>query len=87
MKTVIVIGDEIANLSLDEFDERTSLGAANPPNTNFIASEGVRDPVAPSMATDSSMAILAMLGYNLSKRYTDGEHWKLRGVGKLCVFW
>lgn len=67
MKTVIVIGDGMADRPVPELDGRTPLMVAETPAMDLIATEGVNGlfrTIEPEMPAGSAVANLSILGYD-----------------------
>jgi 2,3-bisphosphoglycerate-independent phosphoglycerate mutase len=76
MKTVIVIGDGMADRPLKELNYLTSLEAAGLKSMDRLASSGISGllhPISPGVVPGSDVANLAILGYDPYKVYT-GRH-------------
>lgn len=73
MKYIVIIGDGMADYPVPELNGRTPLEAANTPNLDRLASEGkmgLIKTVPDGMEPDSSIANLAILGYDPRRYYT-----------------
>ena len=73
MKYVVVIGDGMADYSLEELGGKTPLQSAKIPNMDYIASNGVSGMlknVPKNMVPGSDVANLSILGYNPEEFYT-----------------
>lgn len=73
MKYVIVIGDGMADYPLEELDNKTPLQAADIPNMDYIASNGINgilETIPPGMDPGSDVANLSIMGYDPKKYYT-----------------
>jgi 2,3-bisphosphoglycerate-independent phosphoglycerate mutase len=67
MRCVLIVGDGMADLPLQELDDRTPLEAANVVSMDTLACRGVLgllDPISPGIAPGSDAANLAFLGYD-----------------------
>lgn len=67
MKTILVVGDGMADRPLRELDGRTPLEAAQTPNLDTVAQGGVcgiMDIISPGRPPGSDVANLALLGYD-----------------------
>ena len=67
MRVILIIGDGMADLPLNELDGKTPLESANPTNMNRLAangSSGLLDPIAPGIAPGTEAAHLSILGYD-----------------------
>ncbi|MFH1847342.1 MAG: cofactor-independent phosphoglycerate mutase [Candidatus Omnitrophota bacterium] len=72
MKYIILVPDGMAGLPLEELNDRTCMEAANAPNMNRIAREGIVGTVknVPNgMTPASDVANLSILGYDPQKYY------------------
>lgn len=73
MKYVVVIGDGMADYPLEELDDKTPLQAAEIPNMDYIAAQGVNGllkTVPDNMEAGSDVANLSIMGYDPQKFYT-----------------
>ena len=73
MKYVVVIGDGMADYTLEELEGRTPLQAAETPNMDYIAAHGVSGllkTVPYGMDPGSDVANLSIMGYNPKECYT-----------------
>ncbi|MCL2691076.1 MAG: 2,3-bisphosphoglycerate-independent phosphoglycerate mutase [Candidatus Bathyarchaeota archaeon] len=67
MRCVLIVGDGMADLPLQELGDMTPLEVANVESMNALACRGVLgllDPIAPGIAPGSDAANLAFLGYD-----------------------
>ncbi|MFP4005252.1 MAG: cofactor-independent phosphoglycerate mutase [Candidatus Hadarchaeia archaeon] len=84
MKYVIVIGDGMADHPLEELDGKTPLQAADNPNMDRIAREGLNgklDNVPLGMSPDSDIAIMSILGHDPAEYYTGRGPLEAAGLG------
>jgi 2,3-bisphosphoglycerate-independent phosphoglycerate mutase len=73
MKYLILIGDGMADLPLDELGGKTPLEAANTPNMDMLAGKGqcgLVQNVPEGMQPGSDVAIMSIFGYNPAAEYT-----------------
>ncbi len=73
MKYIVLVGDGMADYPLKELGGKTPLEAANKPNMNFIAKEGIVGTVKTipdDLPSGSDVANLNVLGYNPLLYYT-----------------
>ncbi|MBI4832774.1 MAG: cofactor-independent phosphoglycerate mutase [Candidatus Lindowbacteria bacterium] len=73
MKFALLVGDGMADYPLDELGGRTPIEAANTPNMDRLAREGVVGlvrTIPPGMAPGSDIANLNVLGYDVTKYYS-----------------
>ncbi len=83
MKYAILIGDGMADYFIEEIGG-TALQAANTPNMDFIASEGMTGmikTIPDGMPAGSDVAILSILGYDARKYYTGRGPLEAVGMG------
>lgn len=84
MKIVLVIADGLGDRPCDSLGGRTSLEAANKPNINLLAKEGLVgliDPIQPGIIPGSDTSHLNYLGYEPSKYYTGRGPFEAMGTG------
>ena len=84
MKYLVLLGDGMAGLPLEELDGKTVLQYAKTPNLDYMASRGklgLARTVPPGMPPGSDVANLSVLGYDLRKYYTGRAPWKPRRWG------
>lgn len=73
MKYIILVGDGMADYSVEELNGKTPLEAAKTPNMDFIARYGVlgqAKTIPDKMAPASDVANMSILGYDPEKYYT-----------------
>ena len=73
MKYLVLLGDGMAGLPLDELDGKTVLQYARTPNLDYLASHGTMGlarTVPEGMPPGSDVANLSVLGYDPRKYYT-----------------
>ncbi|MBN1829080.1 MAG: cofactor-independent phosphoglycerate mutase [Deltaproteobacteria bacterium] len=73
MKYVILLGDGMADYSIESLGNKTPLEASATPNMNRIASEGtigLIDTIPPGMTPGSDVANLSVMGYDPILRHT-----------------
>jgi len=73
LKAIIVVGDGMADLPVDELDNKTPLQVSDHPNMDWIAKNslcGISRNVPVGMDPESSVANLSILGYDPLKYYT-----------------
>ncbi len=73
MKYIVLIGDGMADYPLDELEGKTPLQAAQIPNMDYLASNGVNgllNTVPLPMEPGSDVANLSIMGYDPEKYYT-----------------
>jgi len=83
-KALILIGDGLGDWPVAALGDRTPLEAAQRPNMNRLAAEGVSgimDPIAPGVRAGSDTAHLAMLGYDPFEVYTGRGPFEAMGIG------
>lgn len=79
MKYVVVIGDGMADYPLKDLGNKTPLQAAQTPNMDYIADQGVSGlikTVPDHMDPGSDVANLSIMGYDPEKFYTGRGPWK-----------
>jgi 2,3-bisphosphoglycerate-independent phosphoglycerate mutase len=84
LRTVLVIGDGMADRPLKELDWKTPLEAARKPSLNHIAKTGIcgiMDPISPGLPPGSDTATLALLGYDALKAYSGRGAFEAVGSG------
>lgn len=84
MKYALLIGDGMADRPLKVLGDRTALQAANTPNMDEIASNGMFGlvkTVTGKVGKSSDVAILAILGYDPSKYYTGRGPFEAASMG------
>ncbi len=84
MKTILVVGDGMADRSLRDLGGRTPLEAAHTPNLDAVARSGVcgiMDIISPGRPPGSDVANLALLGYDPLKCYRGRGVLEARGAG------
>lgn len=84
MKYVVIIGDGMADFSLEELDGKTPLMAARKPNMDLLASRGFCGKVLtiPSgFPTGSDVACMSIFGYDPAKHYTGRAPIEAYGIG------
>jgi 2,3-bisphosphoglycerate-independent phosphoglycerate mutase len=83
-KILIVILDGVADRPVAELGNMTPLQAADRPNLNWFAENGMcglMDPIAPGIRPGSDTSHLAILGYDPRKVYTGRGPFEAVGVG------
>ena len=73
MKAILVIADGMGDWPLKQLNGKTPLEAAETPNLDFLAKNGIcgiMDPLAPGVPPGSDVAHLAILGYNAKRVYS-----------------
>ena len=81
-KAILLICDGMADRPVAQLGAKTPLEAANNPNMNAMALQGicgVIDPIAPGIRAGSDTSHLAILGFDPFKVYTGRE--PVRGSG------
>ena len=84
MKGLILIMDGMGDRPIKELGNKTPLEAANTPNMDKIAEEGITgimDSIAPGIIPGSDTAHLSILGYNPYEVYTGRGPFEANGVG------
>ncbi|MBQ6099889.1 MAG: 2,3-bisphosphoglycerate-independent phosphoglycerate mutase [Methanobrevibacter sp.] len=84
MKGLILIMDGMGDRPIKEFGNKTPLEAANTPNMDKMAAEGITgimDSIAPGIIPGSDTAHLSILGYNPYEVYTGRGPFEANGVG------
>ena len=84
MKGIVLIMDGMGDRPLKELDNQTPLQAANTPNMDKMAAEGITgimDSIAPGIIPGSDTAHLSILGYNPYEVYTGRGPFEANGVG------
>ena len=84
MRCVLIVGDGMADLPLQELDFRTPIEAAEVKFMDKLAYQGVLgllDPIAPGIAPGSDAANLAFLGYNSEQVCRGRGAFEAAGVG------
>ncbi|MFH1552579.1 MAG: cofactor-independent phosphoglycerate mutase [Candidatus Omnitrophota bacterium] len=85
MKYVILVPDGMADLPLEELNDRTCMEAANAPNMHMIARRGVVGTVKnvpKGMTPASDVANLSILGYNPQEYYCGRGPLEAANLGK-----
>jgi 2,3-bisphosphoglycerate-independent phosphoglycerate mutase len=83
-KILIIILDGLADRPVAELGDQTPLQAADRPNLNWFAENGMcglMDPIAPGIRPGSDTSHLAILGYDPHKVYTGRGPFEAAGVG------
>lgn len=73
MKYLVLVGDGMADMPLEELDGKTPLQVASTPNMDFIANNGrngIVKTIPDGMEPGSDVAILSILGYAPRRYYT-----------------
>ncbi|MBU1753703.1 cofactor-independent phosphoglycerate mutase [bacterium] len=73
MKYILIVGDGMADYPLDELDGKTPLQAANTPNMDKLAREGIvgtAKTIPDGMLPGSDVANLAVMGYDPQRYYS-----------------
>lgn len=73
MKGIVLVMDGMGDRPLKEFDNQTPLQAANTPNMDEMAKNGITgimDSIAPGIIPGSDTAHLSILGYDPYEVYT-----------------
>ena len=84
MKGLILIMDGMGDRPIKELGNKTPLEAANTPNMDKMAEEGITgimDSIAPGIIPGSDTAHLSILGYNPYEVYTGRGRFEANGVG------
>ncbi|RMF94234.1 MAG: cofactor-independent phosphoglycerate mutase [Candidatus Schekmanbacteria bacterium] len=84
MKYIVVLGDGMADKPLDALDGKTCLEAANTPNMDMIAREGIcglAQTIPDGMNPGSDVASLSVLGYNPADVYTGRAPLEAASIG------
>ena len=84
MKGLILIMDGMGDRPIKELGNKTPLEAANTPNMDKMAEEGITgimDSIAPGIIPGSDTAHLSILGYNPYEVYTGRGPFEANGVG------
>ncbi|MBX5328122.1 MAG: 2,3-bisphosphoglycerate-independent phosphoglycerate mutase [Candidatus Bathyarchaeota archaeon] len=84
MKSILVIGDGMADRPVKELSWKTPLEAAYKPSLNKIAKTGIcgiMDVIAPGIPPGSDTATLALLGYDAVKVYSGRGAFEAIGSG------
>ena len=84
MKGLILIMDGMGDRPIKELGNKTPLEAANTPNMDKMAEEGITgimDSIAPGIIPGSDTAHLSILGYNPYEVYTGRGPFEASGVG------
>ena len=84
MKGLILIMDGMGDRPIKELGNKTPLEAANTPNMDKMAAEGITgimDSIAPGIIPGSDTAHLSILGYNPYEVYTGRGPFEANGVG------
>ncbi|KZX12065.1 2,3-bisphosphoglycerate-independent phosphoglycerate mutase [Methanobrevibacter filiformis] len=84
MKGIILIMDGIGDRPLKELDNKTPLQAANTPNMDLMAENGINgimDSIQPGIRPGSDTAHISILGYNPHEVYTGRGPFEASGVG------
>ena len=84
MKGLILIMDGMGDRPIKELGNKTPLEAANTPNMDKMAEEGITgimDSIAPGIIPGSDTAHLSILGYNPYEVYTGRGPFEAKGVG------
>jgi 2,3-bisphosphoglycerate-independent phosphoglycerate mutase len=83
-KILIIILDGLADRPVSELGNMTPLQAAERPNLNWFAENGIcglMDPIAPGIRPGSDTSHLAILGYDPHEVYTGRGPFEAAGVG------
>jgi 2,3-bisphosphoglycerate-independent phosphoglycerate mutase len=83
-KAILVICDGMGDRPVKEYGYKTPLEAANTPNLNKLAEEGLvglMDPISPGVRPGSDVAHLAILGYNPYECYAGRGSLEAAGAG------
>lgn len=83
-KILMLILDGIGDRPVKELDGKTPLGAANTPNLDQLASEGVNgimDTISPGVRPGSDTGHLALLGYDPYEVYKGRGPFEAAGIG------
>lgn len=73
MKYIVVLGDGMADLPIDDFGGKTILDVANKPNIDYMSTHGelgMVKTVQDGMKPGSDVANLSVMGYDTQKYYT-----------------
>jgi 2,3-bisphosphoglycerate-independent phosphoglycerate mutase len=73
MKYIVLLGDGMSDYPIPELNGKTPLQAANKPNMDFLAANGVSGlvhTIPPNLPPGSDVANLSVLGYDPEKYYT-----------------
>ena len=84
MKGIVLIMDGMGDRPIKELDNKTPLEAANTPNMDQMAKEGITgimDSIAPGIIPGSDTAHLSILGYDPYEVYTGRGPFEANGVG------
>ena len=84
VKGIVLIMDGMGDRPIKELNNQTPLQAANTPNMDKMASEGITgimDSIAPGIIPGSDTAHLSILGYNPYEVYTGRGPFEANGVG------
>ncbi|WP_299525515.1 2,3-bisphosphoglycerate-independent phosphoglycerate mutase [uncultured Methanobrevibacter sp.] len=84
MKGIVLVMDGMGDRPLKEFDNQTPLQAANTPNMDEMAKNGITgimDSIAPGIIPGSDTAHLSILGYDPYEVYTGRGPFEAAGVG------
>ena len=84
MKGIVLVMDGMGDRPLKEFDNQTPLQAANTPNMDQMAKNGITgimDSIAPGIIPGSDTAHLSILGYDPYEVYTGRGPFEAAGVG------
>ncbi len=84
MKILLIISDGLGDRPFSGLNGKTSLEAANKPNLNTLAKEGMIgliDPIAPGVIPGSDTSHLNYLGYDPFKYYTGRGPFEAMGTG------
>lgn len=84
MKYLVIIGDGMADFSLDELDGKTPLMVAHKPHMDMMASKGFCGKVLtipPGFPTGSDVACMSIFGYDPARYYTGRAPIEAYGIG------
>jgi 2,3-bisphosphoglycerate-independent phosphoglycerate mutase len=84
MKILLIIADGLGDRPFESLNGKTSLEAANKPNLNTLAKEGMIgliDPIQPGVIPGSDTSHLNYLGYDPFKYYTGRGPFEAMGTG------
>ena len=84
MKGIVLVMDGMGDRPLKELNNQTPLQAADTPNMNKMAKEGITgimDSIAPGIIPGSDTAHLSILGYDPYEVYTGRGPFEANGVG------
>lgn len=84
MKYIVILGDGMADYPIKELNNKTPLQAANKPNIDFIAKNGINGmlkTIPDGFEPGSDVANLSVLGYDVTRCYTGRAPIEAENIG------